>query len=681
MAIFTAISAYATWALGPGAISIFGLSPSVTAAIFTVGRSASWAFASAALNKPQASRQQVMATITQTDAPRIRAYGRNLLGGIRALYEADGGFLIQIVVIHHGQVDGLVRFWIDGEPVSWNSSTGEVERYKVLGFRDGSGIGGDYDPALTAFPAIWTAAHRLQSQATFLSVWGDPSDEDFAKIFPKGPNTQVQAEIRASLVRNIAGNLVYTENAGLCIRDLMTHPDGWNIPLERLNATSWADFASLSQQAVPLASGGTELRYRLAGYYSLQDPLKDTTARMLATCDGQVYETADGDIGIIGGAWSEPDVTISGDDILSLQMSDGFDPFTDYNVLQGSFVSPNHGYQPTEVPELVDETSLLTQPRRTQQLDVDMCPSGSQLQRLMKIKRAKDRREHVGTLRTNLVGLKARFPQGNGIHTIRVVAEEFGLDGVFEVTSHSFSIADGFCEIGIASIENPYIWDAATEEMPVQPSLDDIGTPASVDPVPVNATLVQERFAISGGVQGVRIVLTVDDPGRDGLELSAQIAPGDFAANGPWSGTQPQWVSMPASALKAESGVLNDGQQYTVRYRWRGYGDWLKAGPVVVLANPTAPPAPTGLGVMATGSNAYIEWVNASSGYYRTQVYMGTTTTFSAATLIATVAGSAGRPDNYTHLVSGTGTRRFWVRTLNPSGVPSSPTGPFSATF
>lgn len=681
MAIFTAISAYATWALGPGAISIFGLSPAVTAAIFTVGRSASWAFASAALNKPQASRQQVMATITQTDAPRIRAYGRNLLGGIRALYEAEGGFLIQIVVAHHGRVDGLIRFWIDGEPVTWNSSTGEVEKYKVLRFRDGSGIGGDYDPALSAFPSIWTAAHRLQNQATFLSVWGDPSDEDFAKVFPKGPNTQVQAEIRASLVRNLTDALVYSENAGLCIRDFMTHPDGWNIPVARLNSASWASFVSLCFQSVPLASGGTEGRYRLCGYYSLQDPLKETTARMLATCDGQIYETADGDIGIIGGQWSEPDVTISGDDILSVQMADGFDPFTDYNVLMGSFVSPAHGYQPTEVPELVDAVSLQTQPRRTELLDVDMCPSGAQLQRLMKIKRAKDRRQYVGTLRTNLVGLKARFPKGDGIHTIRVVAEEFGLDGVFEVTSHSFSIADGFCEIGIASIENPYPWDAATEDQPVQPTLDAIGKPVRVDPVPVNATLIQERFGVSGGVQGVRIALTVDDPGRDGLELRAQIARGDFAPVGPWSGTQPQWVEMSASALLAESGVLDDGQQYTVRYRWRGYGDWLKIGPVTVLANPTEPPAPTSLDVMATGADAYIDWINAPNSYYRTQVLMGSTTVFADATPIATVAGSAGRPDNHTHTVTGTGARSFWVRTLNPSGIPSDPTGPVTISF
>lgn len=677
MAVFTYLATTAFWASVTTA-----LGTTAASAIIAAGQAVTWSLASAALSRPAASRQEMMATLNQTESARRRAYGRNLMGGVRALFQARDGRLYQVVVIHHGRVDGLLRFWIDGEPVTWNADTGEVQRYKYLFFRDGSGQGGDYAPPRQAFPTIWTADHRLQGQATFCSVWGDPSDEDFQKVFPKGDQTQVQAEIRGVRVRNLAGDLVYTENAGLCIRDLMTHSEGWGIPLARLDAASWASFVALCGEAVPRADGSTEQRYRLCGYYTLEDPLKDVTARMLATCDGQIYETADGTVGILGGAWSDPDVTITDRDILSIQMSDGFDPFTDYNVLQGSFVSPDHGYQPTQVAELVDEAALATQPRRTDMLDVDMCPSGTQLQRLMKIKRAKDRREHVGTLRTNLVGLKARFPKGDGIHTIRVVSDEFGLDGIFEVTSHSFDIARATCEIGIASIVNPYAWHAPSEEQPLPPTLAQIGTVDESDPVPTGAVLVQEQVSISGDLQGVKLSLSVDDPDRDGLQLRAQIARGDFAAVGPWTGTQPEWEEMPAAQLRAQSDVLSDGQPYTVRYRWRGYGDWRKAGPVTVLANPVTPQPPSSLGVVATGDTAYIDWINAPSGYFRTQVLMGATTDFAAATIIATVAGSAGRPDNYTHDMDGlTGTRRFWVRTLNRSGVPSDPIGPISATF
>lgn len=674
MAIFSFLASTALWSSVTAAIGT-----TAAGAIIAGGKAVAWSLASSALNRPKVSRQAVMATLSQSDQPRIRAYGRNLLGGVRAFYEAAGGELHQIVVIHHGPVFQLIRFWVDGEPITLDGDS--RDRYTQFHFRDGSGQGGDYPEVRGAFPDLWTAQHRLDGQATFHAEFGDPSDEDFAKYYPKASQTQVQAEIYGTRVRDLAGDLVYHENAGLIIRDFMTDADGWAIPPARLDAASWDTFVKLCNEQVPLANGGLERRYRICGYYSLEDPLKDVAARMLAACDGEIYETADGTVGIMGGAWSDPDVTITADDILSVEMGDGFDPMTDYNVLMGSFVSPAHGYQPTEVPELVDGAALATQPRRADQLDVDMCPSGTQLQRLMKIKRAKDRRVQVGKIRTNLVGLKARFPKGNGIHTIRIVAEEFGLDDVFQVTGHAFSIPDGECEIAIASIANPYAWFPATEEQPLPPTLNEIGAPVQAEPIPAGAVLVQEQIAISGDVQGVKLALTVDDPGRDGLQLRAQIARGNFAPVGPWAGVQPQWAEMTASALRAESGVLDDGQTYTVRYRWRGYGDWRKAGPVTVIANPTQPPMPSGLSVIATAS-AYVEWVNAASSYYRTQVFMGNTTNFAAAALIATVAGSAGRPDNYTHAMGGaTGARSFWVRTINRSGIPSDPLGPFTVTF
>ncbi|WP_304620765.1 hypothetical protein [Paracoccus sediminilitoris] len=671
MAIFTYLATTAFWTSVTATIGT-----TAAGAIITAGQAVTWSIASALLAKPQMSRQEMMATLSQTDRPRVRAYGRNLMGGNRAFFEAQDGSLLQIVVFHHGQVDGLIRFWVDGEPVQLDGAN-KLNRYTQFLFRDGSGIGGDYSEVLSRFPALWTAAHRLQNQATFQSAFGDPSDEDFPKFYPRGSQTQVQVEIRGSRVRNMAGAEIYSENAGICIRDLLTHPDGWNIPVDRLNAASWQAFVNLCGQAVPVAAGGTEMRYRLCGYYTLNDPLKEVTGRMLATCDGQIYETAEGEIGILGGAWSEPDVTITGADILSVQMADGFDPFTDYNVLKGSFVSPDHGYQPTEIAELRDEASLLTQEERLQTYEVEMCPSHSQLQRLAKIKLAKDRREHVGTLRTNLVGLKARFPKGDGIHTIRIDAPEFGLDAVFEVTSHGFDIVGGFCEIGIASIANPYGWSTA-QEKPLPPTIDDLGKPANFQLPPANAALVQQVVEVSGDVSGVKLVVSVDDPGRDGLALKAQVAAGDHAAD-----AAAPWVEMAAQGNLAETGVLDDLQTYTVRVKWRGRSEWIRAGGVKVIANPSIPPAPTAFDAVATRTNVYLDWRNPQTGFWRTQIWRNTTADFASATLIATVSGNAGQPSNFTdELPAGaSGTRRYWAVNINPSRVPSTEAGPATVTL
>ncbi|VDS07590.1 hypothetical protein PARHAE_00767 [Paracoccus haematequi] len=678
MAIFSIISAYATAVLGPGALSLFGLSPAVTAAVVSVGRSVLWSMAGAALTKPNLPRQQVMATITQTDTPRVRAYGRNLLAGQRAFFEAADGQLYQIIVMHHGRVDGLIRFWWDGEPVV-TLANGDVDpKYKRNYFRDGNGNGGDYSgiptPNLqTLFQTLWTADHRLEGQATFLTVFGDPPDEDFGKKFPKGAYTQVQAEIRASRVANMAGAMIYSENSALCIRDLMTHVDGWNIALDRLDTSSWQAFVNRCGQAVPLAGGGTEMRYRLCGFYTLDDQLKDVTARMLATCDGQIYETAEGKIGILGGAWSEPDVTITADDILSIEMQDGFDPFTDYNVLKSQFVSPDHGYQPTSVAEWRDEDALVTQPERAEQFDVDMCPSHTQLQRLRKIKVAKDRRDMVGTIRTNLVGLKARFPKGDGIHTIRVQAEEFGIDGVFEVTSHLFSIPDGYCEIGIASIQNPYGW-SVTEELPLPPTIDELGKPPRQVPPPTGASLTQIPVLLSGDTYGGKLRLTVAPVTRGDLTLQAQVGPGNVSAN-----ASVAWATMAGDRFSAETGILPNEEVYTVRYRWRGQGDWIKAGSVTIVANPNVPAAPTGFARVGS-SGAQLTWTNPATNFFKSRLFRNSTNSFAGASFVADISGLAGQSSSYTDS-PGTGPWHYWVVAMNGSAVVSPPAGPVSITL
>lgn len=672
MAVFTAISAFATYALGPGALSVLGLSPAVTAAVFSVGRSVLWSLAAAKLAASDLPRQKIQATLTETNSPRLRAYGRNLLGGQKVFFEAKDGALYQIVVAAHGRADGLIQFWIDGEPVSRDASTGEIEEHKFAWFRNGSGAGGDYAEVLTKFPEIWDSRHRLEGQVTFCTKWGDPSDEDFAKVFPKGPNTQAQVEFRGLRVKDNSGAVAYSENAGLIVRDFLTSPEGWRISESLIDADSFANFADLCGQSVATATG-SEPRYSLCGYYSLDEQLKEVTGRMLATCDGQVYETPEGKVGILGGKWSTPDFTLTADDILSVEMQEGFDPFTVYNVLRGSFVSPDHGYQPTEVAERRDEVALATQEERAEQHDVEMCPSDTQLQRLMKIKEAKDKRAWTGTVRTNLVGLKARFPKGDGIHTIRIVAEEFGIDEVFEVTSHSFSVPDGMCEIGIASLENPYGW-SVSEEKSLPPTFNEIARPNNVVTDPVNPIVVQHIVKVSGDTQGVKFVVSVDDPGRNDLTLQAQIAEGTHAAT-----AGANWVAMGGTRLRAESSVLDDGTTYTVRIRWRGKTDWIVAATQKAVANPTQPAAPTSFSAVATGGSVALDWINAPANFYRTQIYRNTVNNFSTATLIKTVAGVSGEVSGYVDTPP-SGNHRYWAVTINGSGVQSTPAGPATVT-
>ena len=672
MAIFTAISMWATAALGAG-WSLLGMSPALTSALFSVGRAVSWSLASQALARQSVPAQKVQAIITQTDSPRVRAYGRVLLGGTKAFFEAQDGSLLQIVVIHHGAVDGLIRFWVDGEPVTLDADD-KVHRYMRLLFRDGSGpVSGDYPEVLSRFPDLWTSQHRLKGQATFNTAFGDPADEDFVGYFPKGTQTMVQAEVRASRVRDMLGALVYSENAALCIRDYLIHPDGWRIPAASIDDDSFGRFAVICGQAVPLLAGGTEPRYRLCGHYALDDAPKDVVARMLAACDGQVYQTPEGKVGILGGAWSDPDVTITADDILELSVEDGFDPFTDFNILKGTFTSPAHSYQPIEVPDIRHEADLAMQGERVEQIEIDMCPSGSQMQRLMKIIGAKRRRDMTGTLTTNLVGLKARFPKGDGIHTIRVRAPEFGVDGVFEVTSHRFSVPDGWCEIGIASLTDPYPWDASMER-PIPTATGDLPKPVNVTPPPSGASLTQVHVRISGDTYGGKLRLTVNSVSRNDLSLQAQAAVGDVAADAAVT-----WTAMSGDRFVAETGILQNEQTYTVRYRWRGQGTWQKAGTVTIVANPNVPASPTEFAAIGT-TGAQFQWRNPPDNFWKSRLFRSISPTFAGASYVDDISGLSGQISAYTDTPPA-GTWHYWVVAINGSSVASPPAGPVTITI
>ncbi len=678
MAIFTAISMWATSALGAG-WSFLGMSPALSAAVFRAGSAIGWSLASQALMRQNVPHQKVQATINQTDLPRVRAYGRVLLGGLRAFFEADDGKLYQIIVLHHGPVDSLIAFRVDGKRVTVDAggmvTTSPINPDMQLYFRDGTGQGGDYATVRSAFTSLWTAQHRLQGQATMLAVMTNPGPEQFAEVWPKGPQTVIQAEVRGTPVRNMAGDLVYSDNAGLAIRDYVTHPDGWRIPQASIDNASFGAFVARCGEHVDLRAGGTEARYRIGGTYSLDDAPKDVAAMMLAACDGQIYQTPEGKVGILGGAWSEPDVTITADDILELSVEDGFDPFTDFNILKGSFLSPEHDYQPTEVPELRDEAALARQGARAEQVDIHMCPSGSQMQRLLKIVWAKRRRLMTGTMTTNLVGLKARFPKGDGIHTIRISAPDFGVDGVYEVTSHAFNVPDGTCQIGFASIDNPYRWDVS-EEQPIAPPSGEMPTPARVTPPPEGASLTQVPVRISGDTYGGKLRLTVNPVTRKDLTLEAHVARGNVAADATGAVV---WTAMSGDRFSAETGILENEQTYTVRYRWRGQKAWQKAGAVTIVANPNVPASPTQFARVGT-TGAQFQWRNPADNFWKARLFRNTTNTFAGASFVADISGLPGQISGYTD-TPGAGTWHYFVVALNNSTVASPPAAPITVTI
>lgn len=561
MAIFTAIAGYITTALVSAGLSTFVAGAvaniAIGAALIGVGQLASAVFSS---GQPQTSTPQAQATLNQSAGPRIRGYGRAKLGGTRAFWDSTNGVLYQIVMAHHGLIDGVDQFFVGDAPVNLdingNVTNGEFFPYVRIVEQLGDANQAAHPLMLAAWDGIWTPNHRLRGIANWLVIFASPPAERFQSVFPDGYNTAVTCVCRLSKVWDPRTDVTaWSENASLCILDYLTHPDGFNRSIDDIDVASFSAFANICDQLVPLLHGGTEKRYRLWGVYGLTDDPQDVLSKMRAACDAELYQTAEGKIAIRGGAWQAPTVTIRDSDIMGHSMEQGNNRFATFNELKILYTSALHDYQTMEATawsdlEDQDERGVLQS-----SLTLDMVPSASQARRLAKIHIAKSNPTWKGTVVANLSALNAL-----GERTVRLVLPELGIDDAFFVAGFSIRPDLTGVELSVMSIsEASYSW-STLEEGEAAPIPEDTRPDPSF-PIPTGLELSE--------ADGI-ITAVVDDPDRSDLELQVQIR----------AGAGSLWQEMQTDGLTAEFGPVDPPgpTTYQARARWRAAfgtaGDW-----------------------------------------------------------------------------------------------------------
>lgn len=584
MAIFTAIGAAATAlvaAVGPAVAAVTGW----VGGLGTLGKLAlgtALSFAANALFGPRVpsfnNRQpQYQAVINQSTAARRRGYGRARLGGVRAFFDSKDGTLYQIIMLHQGQIDAYEEYYIGDRRVTIPSGGGPVDQnpWKEGNYAYITPFLGTSDQA--AFSVVvsdwpqWTSDHRLRGIAYLVVRFRSPPSEDYLRIFPSGYNTSVTAVGRLCRVLDTRpGAIAWSDNPALCLADYLAHPDGYGrLTYDDLDADSFNAFADICDEAIPLAGGGTEKRYRMGGVYELTDRPADVIQRMLAVCDGELFTTREGKLGIRGGKWTPPTVTIHADDILAHDMEEGADALDHFNRLKVVYTSPDHDYQPTEAEPWEDLADQAERGVRNEEMTLDYCQSASQARRLAKIRMAKANPRWTGTIRTNLAGLKAR-----GERTIRLVLPELNIDTSFLVGTHNLILEQGVpvaCEMQVISMSaDAYDWDPVTEEGSSPPIPQDT-TPDTTLETPQNIELTPETRS------GVKVVVGVcNAPSRDDAQLEAQIAVASLLV---W-----ETMSVASGSLEAVSGALN-AEDYVVRMRFRfggAVGPWTANQPITV---------------------------------------------------------------------------------------------------
>ena len=623
---------------------------------------------------------QYQAVINQSASARRRGYGRAKLGGVRAFFDSKSGNLYQVIMLHQGQVDAFESFAI-GDLTVTRDVDGVVQTPPIGSFARIVEYDGDPDQAASdlmtaSWPGVWTADHRLRGIAYLVARFRSPKSENYLRVFPEGYNSPVTTIARLSRVLDTRTDTTgWTQNPALILADYLTHPDGYRrLSYDDLDTASFNAMANLCDEAVALAGGGTEPRYLCQGVYELNDDPKDVVQRILATCDGELYTTREGKLAIRGGKWAEPTVTIDPEHILAHELEEGADALDRFNQLKIVYTDPDQDFQSTEAAAWDDLADQAERGVQSQDFTVDMCPSPSQARRLAKITIAKSNPRWRGSIRTDLVGLKAR-----GERTIRLVLPELQIDQSFLVLSHNLMLEGGMpvgCEMQVISMDgSAYEWDPATEEGQSPAPPQDTAPEFTLE-VPSNLQLTVDRRQLTEATLISVVVATVDAPAREDAELEAQIRRDGSAIY--------EAMGVASGEMEAVSGALTDGETYFVRARFRtagAAGDWTAEEDITIVTNATAPAAPTDLSIALVGDDIDIEWRNPSSNFYRARVYRGTTTTFGDATQIAEIAGTPGQFSGIRDEAPGVGTWYYWVTGRNESGVEGSPAGPVDETI
>lgn len=400
-------------------------------------------------------------TFNQTMPPRRRLLNRARIATADSmmLKEARNN-LYQVGAVCEGPISQYGAYWLhsdrvtvdgdnkvhatEGPPAKYND---RLLLYTRLGLPTETsyyGLGPWGGENMADLPAgTWSNAHRGDGIASVLLVCRPVEQNSYRNVYPHG-----QPEVSVLPIGKVYDWRKDTTRGGDGAHRLdnpATWEESWNLVLwwaqveagppdradfvarfERLIApqlASWTQAADDCDDAIPLAAGGTEARYRLAGWYNADTDLADIRKGIMAACDGFMIEAPGGSLHIQVGKWREPTITIPKGHIKRLRWKRGKRSEAIVNELVVSYLSPDHDWFVVPGTPWKDEASIAARGRKPAPFVADWVPSHGQARRLAKIMMKASQADGVGTVVTTLFGLNVLFaaPPEGGVANRRVL--------------------------------------------------------------------------------------------------------------------------------------------------------------------------------------------------------------------------------------------------------------------
>jgi len=669
-------------AVATGTTALFGTAAALTglgviaSGVIGIGLSLGLSYAANALfgEKPTSPRpQDVSGIIRQSVSARTRHYGRLKAGGSLVFIETENGNLHQLLVFGQGLIDAYETFYIDNNIYSLSGGDSGMA---VDAPQNSRGVGiypyrGSSTQSAVAMlierfgTDVWSTAHQLKGLAYAHILARAVVQEDFSAVYPERI-PQVNAVMRGVRVYDPrSGSTAWTANMALILRDYLTHADGARISSSLIDTDLFIAAANVCDEATGLKAGGSIPRYHGSLSYSFEADPASVIERILRAMDGRLFLTGEGKIGVLAGKWVATSVTISDDHILGYEITDGSGPFSASNIVIIKYTNPAKDYSEATSDPWRDEALIAEQGELSQSVDTYEVQHHNLARRLAKIIQHRNSPRWQITLRTNLHGLNAWDQRW-----IRVQISDAGIDETFEVLNVELDPGTMSVSLQLSSFgPDAYAFDPATEEgtAPAVPA------PAPVFTLfpPAGVIWASSSRATGGGDLVAAILLSWDAKPRLDLQAEAQISP--HGANA--------WTSIPVSQddNTAEAVGVSAGAAYDLRVRYRGTGgrvsNWAMVENAVANAvDPTPAAQVTTVSADEDTGDIDVRWRGGNSANYRgAKIYLGTSSVFTSADLVATRYGAANTIDTFTIEGLDPDTYRVWVTAFNGSGIETTP--------
>jgi hypothetical protein len=433
IAVIAIVAAVAYFAptLAPALLSSIGVTATAgaiaaaTAVITAVGAIAAGAVNALLTPKPSAAGTATPSVFRQSLASSFLIYGRRRAGGLLVFFHprtvGKEQYRYFVIAVAGHRCKGVVR-WFFGDDEMTVDGSGMVTSGTFAGNAWLWFARGDVDQA--AHPVFvaetdgkWTAAHRGRGTALIYARFHMVD----AVVQAGMPNITAEIDGKDDILDVRTGQRGFTRNAQLIFRDFMAMPreeGGFGCYPDELDDDWDAAQASVCDEPVPLAAGGSEPRYVFDSYITTgaaPSEVRDT----FVTCCAGTFTYSGGKMLMRPGYYVPPSATLHEDDLAGAivvpALLAGDEVATE---VTGTYINPQTLYQSADAPT----RSIASDDIRQVSVDMPHVTSGTQAQRVMEIALRKAQAERRVTWPMNIAGIAI-----STLDTVQIATARYGL--------------------------------------------------------------------------------------------------------------------------------------------------------------------------------------------------------------------------------------------------------------